>query len=109
MVRVVIRDELEAKIEQDSCNQIALQLGVRNLKFNSSSDTSWPDRIYLLPGGRPGFIEYKKPGEVPEPKQAYTHEVMRKLGYRVEVSCSIDEALAIIRRWLREDLEAKEK
>jgi len=98
--RIHVRDELEKDIEQKACNEIALKLGVRHLKFNSGSDTSWPDRIFLVPGGRPVLIEFKRPGGVPDAKQAYTHEILRKLGYDIEVHDSVAGAFRCIERAL---------
>lgn len=46
---------LESKIEQKVCRD-ALRMGVRNLKLNVTGQTGWPDRMFLIPGGRALFI-----------------------------------------------------
>jgi hypothetical protein len=77
--------ELESKIEQDTCDLVWKHLGIVGSKLVTPGDTGYPDRIFWLPGGKPLLIEFKRPGEEPEPKQEYIHAQLRKLGYQVEV------------------------
>lgn len=66
------------------------------LKLNRGSETGRPDDLFLIPGGRPLFIEFKDPGGQIEPKQLYWKEVLEELGYAVEVHNSSQEALCSI-------------
>jgi hypothetical protein len=59
--------------------------GVPSYKMNGRGQRSWPDRQFFIPGGRPLFIEFKKPGEDPTELQNKNHRMLRGLGYAVEV------------------------
>jgi len=74
----------ESKIERRVCRDAKRLLGVVSEKFKAINN-GYPDRIFLIPGGKPLFIEFKAPGEEPDPLQLYRHEVLRELGYQVEV------------------------
>lgn len=50
-----------------------------------SGTVGWPDRICFLPDGKIGFVEVKRPGEVPRPIQTYRHRQLRELGTKVYV------------------------
>ncbi len=66
------------------------------LKFTSPSQTGVPDRIVLLPRGKIGFVEVKRPGERPRPIQVKRIEELRELGFKVFVlddEKDIDEIL----------------
>jgi hypothetical protein len=93
----VLKSELETEIEQDVVDDAAL-LGIPSLKLNLRGNRGWPDRIFLIPGGRPLFIEFKRGDEEPDPLQAHRHDVLRKLGYDIEVHHVREEALAAIRQ-----------
>lgn len=88
----------ESSIERKTCKLALEQLGVRNVKLVTPGDTGWPDRIFWIPGGRPLLIEFKAPGEAPRPKQIYIHELLRQLGYNVEVHDDTDIAFQSIAR-----------
>lgn len=80
-----MRSDLESKIEKDACDLIFKHLGIIGSKLKILGNTGYPDRIFWLPGGCPFMIEFKRPGEEPEPKQLYIHDQLRELGYQVEV------------------------
>lgn len=44
-----------------------------------------PDRIVLLPGGRIGFVEVKRPGQKPRAIQTVRHRELQELGFDVFV------------------------
>lgn len=84
---------LEVDIEEDVVKFAAEYLGIVGSKLKIGGDTGFPDRIFWFPGGKPFLIEFKKPGEEPEPKQVYQHNKLRNLGYRVEVHDDYIEAI----------------
>ena len=53
-------------------------------KMNGLSSRSWPDRMFLH-RGRALFIEFKRKGEVPTPKQELNHKMLRDEGFAVLV------------------------
>ena len=54
-------------------------------KFVSPGFDGMPDRVVLLPHGKLGFVEVKRPGEQPRPLQTARHRILRKLGFLVFV------------------------
>lgn len=54
-------------------------------KFVSPGFDGMPDRVVLLPHGKIGFVEVKRPGEKPRPLQMARHRLLRKLGFLVFV------------------------
>lgn len=59
-----------------------------------------PDLALILPGGRAGFCEVKRPGEGPTAIQLACHEELRRYGAVVVVAHSVDEALALLAPYL---------
>lgn len=91
---------LESKVERDTCGDALRKLGVPNMKMlHTGGETGWPDRCFFIGGGKPLLIEFKRPGEKHKtsPRQRYIHNVLRELGYEVQVHDSKDEALEAIR------------
>jgi hypothetical protein len=87
----------ESRTEQD-VRDMARVYGVEAMKLSIDGQNGWPDRMFLIPGGRPLFIEFKKPGEEPEPLQKKRHRYLRKQGYHVEVCTTFNTALGHIIR-----------
>ena len=54
-------------------------------KFVSPGFDGMPDRVVLLPHGKLGFVEVKRPGEHPRPLQTARLRILRKLGFLVFV------------------------
>ena len=54
-------------------------------KFVSPGFDGMPDRVVLLPHGKMGFVEVKRPGEQPRPLQKARHKILRRLGFLVFV------------------------
>ena len=50
-------------------------------KFVSPGFDGMPDRVVLLPHGKFGFVEVKRPREKPRPLQIARHRLLRKLGF----------------------------
>lgn len=79
---------LEIDIETE-CVNIASAWGVPSAKLEKVKK-SWPDREFYPPGGKSLIVEFKIPGEAPRPQQQERIEMLRALGYRVEVITSVD-------------------
>ena len=54
-------------------------------KFVSPGFDGMPDRVVLLPHGKIGFVEVKRPGEQLRPLQTARHRILGKLGFLVFV------------------------
>lgn len=84
----------EANIERNFVKPLAIPC----LKMSIAGQNGWPDRCVLMPGGRPLLIEFKVPGEDPDPLQEYRHKQLRELGYEIETHTSCKEALESVQR-----------
>ena len=71
---------------------------LQHYKMNGMGKRSWPDQMFMIPGGKPFFIEFKSPGEEPTPLQWVQIRRMQADGYEVSVFDDKDEALAAIER-----------
>lgn len=56
-----------------------------------------PDRLVLLPGRAPTYVELKRPGEKPRVLQEREHRMLEKYGASVVVIDSIDGVDALMR------------
>lgn len=75
---------LEKEIEHKVC-QFAKDNGILVYKFTSPSRAAVPDRLFILPGGKVFFIEFKRSGQKPTPAQQREHELLRNQGVDVFV------------------------
>jgi hypothetical protein len=80
-----VKSTLENPIELQVVQLAWDYLGILGSKLKVLGDTSWPDRIFWLPGGKPLLIEFKRTGFDPQPKQSDTHESLKALGYDIQV------------------------
>jgi hypothetical protein len=53
----------------------------------------WPDRVYLFDGGIQAYIEWKRPGKDPTPRQTERLKMLKKMGYLVTVMDDVEEAI----------------
>lgn len=90
----------ESSIEAAACHKVFTELGVRSIKLNISGRRGWPDRMFMIPGGMPLLIEFKKPGGSVRPLQRHTHEILKALNYRVEVHDNVISAFQAVERAL---------
>ena len=58
--------------------------GVISLKLALRYDAAWPDRLFLIPGGRPLFIEFKREGDDLRVLQEHRRATLKTLSYDVE-------------------------
>ncbi len=74
--------------------------------FRQGAAAGWPDTLVLLPGGRPAFIEFKRPGKEPTAKQWEKINWLRDNGYRVEWFDDEDAAKEWLDRLRQEDAQS---
>ncbi len=90
---MIIRRAKEAPFEA----KLVADAGIRSLKLTLRHDAGWPDRLWLLPGGRPAFTELKAPGAEPTELQQFRIARLEELGYDV---AWFDDYRAAM-KWLR--------
>ena len=80
----------KTSVELELVDKVWEHLGILGVKLIVAGRRGWPDRMFLIPGGRPLLVECKRPGQPPRPNQIENHEYLRLIGYNVEV---VDDAL----------------
>ena len=58
--------------------------------------TGLPDRMCLFPGHKIVFVELKTTGRKPKRIQAYMHNKLRALGFRVEVIDTVESVINFV-------------
>lgn len=79
------------------CNRVAKSMGLEQVKMNPMYSAGWPDRMYLVPGGRPLIIEFKVPGNTTTELQEIRIKYLRENGYDVHVIDTKEKGIALIR------------
>ena len=90
---------LEKHIEAKVCDY-AKQRGLLVYKFTSPARAAVPDRLFVLPGGRVFFIEFKRKGQRPTPPQTREHARLQAHGVIVCVVDNVLDGLRAIDRML---------
>ena len=86
---------LEKQIEARVC-EYAKTKGVLVYKFTSPARAAVPDRLFIAPGGRVIFIEFKREGQKPTAPQAREHERLRRQGVAVYVVDDVAVGKAVV-------------
>ena len=86
---------LEKHIEAKVCDY-AKQRGLLVYKFTSPARAAVPDRLFVLPGGRVFFIEFKREGQKPTPAQTREHARLWAHGVTVCVVDNVLDGLRVI-------------
>ena len=90
------KNQLENEVEGHLRRRVE-KAGGLCVKFLPDFARGFPDRIVLLPGGVLVWVETKRPqGGVLSPVQKVQHVLLRRLGQRVEVVWTKDQADALI-------------
>lgn len=98
--RRIIRRQLESSIETKVVEDAKEKLGVLSIKLELKRDDGWPDREFLIPGGKPLFIEFKRGGEDLRALQDLRAKVLRALGYDVIRCDDYDDAMNAVKERL---------
>jgi hypothetical protein len=93
---------LEKHIEAKVCDY-AKQRGLLVYKFTSPARAAVPDRLFILPGGRMFFCEFKREGQKPTPPQEREHHRLRQHGVSVWVIDNVDDGLRTVDTMLEQD------
>lgn len=72
------------------------EYGVESIKLNLRGRRSYPDRLFFIAGGKPLFLELKRPGKRPTPGQADIHLGLRAKGYEVQWADNFEDAMSFI-------------
>lgn len=72
-------------------------MGGECLKFSSHTDTGYPDRLLLLPGGKTIWVEVKSKGEKPRLLQEVRMARLRRLGFEAHVVDSREKVEEILK------------
>jgi len=86
---------LEKHIEAKVCDY-AKQRGLLVYKFTSPARAAVPDRLFILPGGRMFFCEFKREGQKPTPPQEREHKRLRQHKVSVFVIDNVDDGLRTV-------------
>lgn len=86
---------LEKHIEAKVCDY-ARERGLLVYKFTSPARAAVPDRLFVLPGGRVFFIEFKRKGQRPTPPQTREHARLHAHGVTVCVVDNVLDGLRVI-------------
>ncbi len=91
------KDQLESEVEGYLRRRVESAGGLC-VKFLPDFARGFPDRIVLLPGGILVWVELKRPrGGVLSPTQMVQHTVLRRLGQKVVVVWTKEQADDLIR------------
>ena len=93
---------LEKHIEAKVCDY-AKQRGLLVYKFTSPARAAVPDRLFILPGGRMFFCEFKREGQKPTPAQEREHKRLRAYDVPVFVIDNVDDGLRMVDTMLEQD------
>lgn len=86
---------LEKKIEAAVCDY-AKSKGWLVYKFTSPARAAVPDRLFIAPGGRVIFVEFKREGQKPTVPQSREHERLRAQGVAVYVIDNVVDGKAVV-------------
>jgi hypothetical protein len=95
MTTMASKHQLESQIEAE-IREYAILRGWWAAKFVAPGQTGVPDRLFIR-RGRHIFLEIKRPGEEPTPKQYSKHKEMRAHGAEVYWVDNLEDAKAILK------------
>jgi hypothetical protein len=90
---------LEQEIQTNVTNE-ARKLQLIPIRLNVTGRKGWPDYGYMHQG-RICFVEFKRPGEKPEPLQLHVHDMLRLAQFDVFVVDNEDYGNTLLKEWKR--------
>ena len=88
-------EESEKSIEAYLAREVKATGGLC-LKFASHTETGYPDRLLLLPGGKTAWVEVKSKGQKPRRIQEVRMRTLASLGFKVYVVDSREKVDEIV-------------
>jgi hypothetical protein len=70
--------------------------GIEGIKMKFAERSGEPDRLFLIHGGRPLWLEFKRLGEPLRPLQAHRHQELKEWGYDCEACDNKEDGKRII-------------
>lgn len=92
-----ISAQRESHIERRAAARVLEELGVFSVKLSRTQEAGYPDRLFILPGGRAVWCEVKKPGGKRTARQVLIHERLRHFGHEVHTLDTADEIVEVVR------------
>lgn len=96
---------LESDIQAET-TRAAVSIGLLPIRINVVGRKGWPDYGYGYKGHM-CFIEFKRPGERPEPLQEHVHQILRAELFPVFVVSNADYGITLLKEW-KHDIDASE-
>lgn len=96
------KNKLE-KIDEDKFVTYVEEDGYLCLKMNVGGRRGWPDRLIMLSKGKMFFIEFKRVGEKPRKLQYRIHDILRVMGYDVQIFDKFEEAVEYYKKFKRKN------
>ena len=87
------RERLEKEIESWVIQQFPEALALKTHKRD------WPDRLFLLPGGRCFFVEFKREGKDLRPGQRLAKAALEARGFKVFKIDTVDAGKLLLDSW----------
>lgn len=86
----------------------AKKRGVKHIRITllPGAERGWPDHCFLIPGGAPVFIEFKRPGKEPSLIQQLRLDYLTNNGYAAYWFDNAEEAVAALERHRAEGLDS---
>ena len=94
---------LEKNIEAKVCGY-ARERGLLAYKFTSPAHSAVPDRLFILPGGKMFFCEFKREKQKPTPAQEREHLRLRMYDVPTFVIDNVDDGLRMVDEMLAGDV-----
>lgn len=91
-----MRDRPLEKTVEGEGSDYAIARGWYEVKIMKTSKRGFPDRYYVR-AGRTILVEWKRPGEGPNPQQVKRHRELRAHGAEVFVIDNMETARAVFR------------
>lgn len=83
---------------QTKVSDFAPSIGLIPIRIAVLGRKGWPDYGYIYQG-RICFIEFKRPGEKPDPLQAHVHKLLKNANIPVFVVDNVDYGITMLTEW----------